>query len=69
MLLLLILIEIFYCKILLSMQNACNTNGVLLLSGFYKEDIPFLEEEANKNALKLEKTLERNNWISLKYVN
>lgn len=45
------------------------TNGVLLLSGFYKEDIPFLEEEANKNALKLEKTLERNNWISLKYVN
>lgn len=43
--------------------------GVLLLSGFYTEDIPFIEEEATKNGLKLQKTLERNNWVSLKYVN
>jgi len=45
------------------------SNGVLLLSGFYTEDIPFIEEEANKNGLKLQKTLERNNWVSLNYVN
>ena len=44
-------------------------NGILLLSGFYKEDIPIIDEEAQKNNLCLEKTLEKNNWVSLKYVN
>ncbi len=44
-------------------------NGVLLLSGFYTADIPIIEKEAQKNQLKLVKTLERNNWVGLKYVN
>ncbi len=44
-------------------------NGVLLLSGFYREDIPKLDMEAKQNNLYLEKTLEKNNWVSLKYVN
>jgi ribosomal protein L11 methyltransferase len=44
-------------------------NGVLLLSGFYQEDIPFIDKEAIRNNLSLQKTLERNNWVSLKYVN
>lgn len=44
-------------------------NGILLLSGFYKEDIPIIDKEAQKNNLYLEKTLEKNNWVSLKYVN
>jgi ribosomal protein L11 methyltransferase len=44
-------------------------NGIILLSGFYKQDIPIINNKANQNNLRLEKTLEKNNWISLKYVN
>lgn len=43
--------------------------GTLLLSGFYKKDIPIIDKEAQKNHLKLVKTLERNNWVGLNYVN
>ncbi len=43
-------------------------NGILLLSGFYKEDIGIIDKEAIRNKLKLQKTLERNNWVALKYV-
>ena len=46
-----------------------NESGTLLLSGFYKEDIPLIDKEAQKNNLKLKKTLERNNWVGLNYVN
>jgi ribosomal protein L11 methyltransferase len=42
--------------------------GVLLLSGFYKKDIPLLDKEASVHGLNLEKTLERNDWFSLKYI-
>jgi ribosomal protein L11 methyltransferase len=42
-------------------------NGVLLLSGFYKEDIPTIDAEVSKYELQLQKTIERNNWVSLKY--
>ena len=44
-------------------------NGVLLLSGFYKKDIPIIAKKAQQNNLLLVKTLEKNNWVSLKYVN
>jgi len=43
-------------------------NGILLLSGFYTEDVPVIDKEASENGLKLQKTLERNNWAGLKYV-
>ena len=43
--------------------------GVLLLSGFYKEDISVIEDETSKYGLYLTKSLERNNWVALKYVN
>lgn len=45
-----------------------DNKGTLLLSGFYKEDIPVIDAEVTKYGLSLEKTLERNNWVSLKYV-
>ena len=49
---------------------AClNKNGVLLLSGFYEEDIPFIDASCTEKGLKFEKKLQRNNWVSLKYVN
>jgi ribosomal protein L11 methyltransferase len=44
-------------------------NGTILLSGFYNEDIEKINEIAVLNGLHLEKKLERNNWVGLKYVN
>lgn len=44
-------------------------NGQLFLSGFYNHDIPIIEEECAKHGLKLVETLERNNWVSLKFIN
>jgi len=46
-----------------------NVDSVLLLSGFYKEDIPVIEKEISKYDLKIDSVIERNNWVSLKCVN
>ena len=46
--------------------KSLNDNGTLLLSGFYTEDIPVILKEAKIHNLKLEKQLERNNWVGLK---
>ena len=46
-----------------------NKGGVLLLSGFYREDIPFIKKAATGLGLKESDLLEKNNWISLKFVN
>ena len=43
--------------------------GILLLSGFYTEDIEKIDASAENNGLKLDKKLVRNNWVGLKYVN
>jgi ribosomal protein L11 methyltransferase len=43
--------------------------GILLLSGFYTEDIPFIDASCTENGLTYVKKFERNNWVSLKYVN
>ncbi len=45
-----------------------NKNGQLFLSGFYKEDIPQITEKCTENGLVLEKKLEKNNWVAVKYV-
>ena len=53
----------------IAVYGAClNDGGTLLLSGFYTEDIPLLDEKAIALGMKLEKTLNRNKWVSLKYV-
>ncbi|MGL5689665.1 MAG: 50S ribosomal protein L11 methyltransferase [Bacteroidales bacterium] len=44
-----------------------NDNGHLFMSGFYKQDIPVIEEEANRLGLKLVDFKERNNWVSVKF--
>ena len=41
--------------------------GTLLLSGFYKEDIPLIEKEAVKHNLKFDSFIERNNWVAVKF--
>lgn len=48
--------------------SCLDENGAILLSGFYKEDIPVIDEEVSKYGLKLDKQIERNNWVALKYV-
>jgi ribosomal protein L11 methyltransferase len=45
-----------------------NEKGILLLSGFYKEDISIIDAEVFSHGLTLQNTLERNNWVSLKYL-
>lgn len=42
-------------------------DGILLLSGFYQEDIPIIDEEVTKHGLIFDKKIERNNWVALKY--
>ena len=46
--------------------NQClNKGGKLLLSGFYTQDIPFLEERTKDLGLTIQKTYTRNNWVGL----
>ncbi|GAB1308944.1 50S ribosomal protein L11 methyltransferase [Urechidicola sp. KH5] len=46
--------------------SCLNKNGVVLLSGFYKEDIPIIEAEIKKYQLTISTIIERNNWVALK---
>ncbi|MGB1308409.1 MAG: 50S ribosomal protein L11 methyltransferase, partial [Oceanihabitans sp.] len=43
--------------------SCLNKNGMLLLSGFYNNDIPVIEAACNKYMLKLNEKLEKNNWV------
>ncbi|MGV7107097.1 50S ribosomal protein L11 methyltransferase [Flavobacterium sp. U410] len=47
--------------------DCLNENGVLLLSGFYREDIAVIDESCTAKGLKFEGQKERNNWVALKY--
>ena len=47
--------------------DTLNANGIMFLSGFYNDDIPIIEAECNKYGLKHVETLERNNWVALKF--
>jgi ribosomal protein L11 methyltransferase len=49
--------------------NCLSERGILLLSGFYEEDIPVIDAEVSKHGLKLETFIQRNNWVALKYNN
>jgi ribosomal protein L11 methyltransferase len=49
--------------------NCLNEKGILLLSGFYEADIPVINAEVSKFGLTLETTIQRNNWVALKYNN
>lgn len=42
--------------------------GFLLLSGFYREDVTAIDQEAKKYGLRLDQALEKNKWVSLKYL-
>lgn len=49
--------------------SSLNKNGILLLSGFYNDDIPAIQSECEKHKLKFAEKLERNNWVALKFLN
>ncbi len=45
-----------------------NDGGIILLSGFYFEDVKAILESCSRYNLVLQKQLERNNWASLKLI-
>ena len=54
---------------MISYVKCLNPQGVLLLSGFYREDVDQINRKANELELELRAQKERNNWVGLKYVN
>ena len=46
-----------------------NKGGTILFSGFYEEDIPYINEACLNNGLIFESKLQRNKWVSLKFRN
>ncbi len=50
----------------MDVYNKClNNGGKLLLSGFYTQDIPFIEERTKDLGLSIQKTYIKNNWVGL----
>ncbi|WP_010252097.1 50S ribosomal protein L11 methyltransferase [Myroides injenensis] len=48
---------------------AClKTGGSIFFSGFYTEDIPVILKSAESYGLSFENQLEKNNWVSLKFI-
>lgn len=43
-------------------------NGILLLSGFYSEDLECIESAANENNLSLDHKLVKNNWVAARFI-
>ena len=49
--------------------DCLNKDGIILFSGFYEQDIPFIDASCTEKGLTFVKKINRNNWVSLKYVN
>ncbi|WP_298903771.1 50S ribosomal protein L11 methyltransferase [uncultured Psychroserpens sp.] len=47
--------------------DTLNAHGVLFLSGFYNDDIAIIRDECAMYGLNHVETLERNNWVALKF--
>jgi ribosomal protein L11 methyltransferase len=50
-----------------SYVKVLKSNGSLLFSGFYKEDIPLIEEKCKSCGLILEKSKNIDNWVALQF--
>ncbi|HEA29717.1 MAG TPA: 50S ribosomal protein L11 methyltransferase [Leeuwenhoekiella sp.] len=48
--------------------NCLNEKGILLLSGFYTEDIPAITEVCNPQGINFIMNFEKNNWVACKFV-
>lgn len=52
----------------MKMYASClDKGGLLFLSGFYTEDIPYIDESCQENGLGFVSKLEKDNWVALKY--
>lgn len=49
-------------------SKCMNPKGILFLSGFYDDDLNIISSECAKHGLRFEKKLQKNKWISAKYV-
>lgn len=49
--------------------DCLNKEGIILFSGFYEQDVPFIDASCTEKGLSFVKKTNRNNWVSLKYVN
>ena len=49
-------------------SNILNEGGELYLSGFYVEDLAIISSKCAEHNLQFEKNLEKNRWVSAKYV-
>ena len=45
-----------------------NKGGILILSGFYKGDLPLISEKCAASGLSFQENLQNNDWVSAKYV-
>ncbi len=45
-----------------------NSNGVLLMSGFYEQDIPVIKEECAKYDITFERYISKNNWVAVRFI-
>ncbi len=53
----------------ISIYASClNKNGILLLSGFYTDDLDMISAKCTALGLQFEKKLEKNKWVAAKYV-
>lgn len=50
-------------------SRCLNEGGELFLSGFYTQDLDIISSKCEEYGLKFAKKLEKNNWVSAKYVN
>ncbi len=44
-----------------------NTKGILLMSGFYEQDIPVIKEECVKYDLTFDRYIINNNWVAVRF--
>jgi len=49
-------------------RKALSSNGVLLLSGFYKKDLPIIKKECESWQLNFYSMIEMNDWVSAKFI-
>jgi len=48
--------------------DSLNNKGILLMSGFYEQDIPFIKEESEKYNLRFDRYISKNNWVAIRFV-
>jgi len=48
--------------------ESLNKKGILLMSGFYEQDIPVIKEETAKYELHFDRYITKNNWVAIRFI-